>query len=80
MKSIVKIIIAISALALTMTVRAGAPAWNVNAGDYQHTMTFTVAVKVDNHELTSTNALVAAFVNGVCRGVTHLQLDAVFSK
>ncbi|RZS92451.1 hypothetical protein [Aquimarina brevivitae] len=49
-----------------------APNWQVNENDFQYTMSFVAFLNIDGQNLEDPNDQVAAFVNGVCRGVTDL--------
>ncbi len=49
-----------------------APAWSVNENDFEYTMSLVSFLSIDGDVLDSENDMVAAFVNGECRGVTHL--------
>jgi gliding motility-associated-like protein len=49
-----------------------APNWTVKENDFQYTMTFVGALKIDGVRLDNLNDKVAAFVNGECRGVSNL--------
>ncbi|MBC8196666.1 MAG: hypothetical protein H8E60_02145 [Candidatus Marinimicrobia bacterium] len=45
------------------------PLWEVNASDYEFSMTFTAIVNSNGVEATGDNHLLSAFSNGECRGV-----------
>jgi gliding motility-associated-like protein len=63
-------IIAILGLLLgTVTLRAQAPDWTVNPGEYQYTMTIVAFLHVDNKLLVGPKDKVAAFSGGKVRGV-----------
>lgn len=76
----IKYSITIIAIALTTFVRAGVPNWTVNSSNYQYSMNYTVATKIDGQLLQSDKVKIGAFVNGVCRGVTNLQYDSDYNK
>lgn len=46
------------------------PTWSVNPSDYQYSMTIITELNVNGSYLRSTNDIIGAFSNGVCRGVT----------
>jgi len=50
------------------------PAWTVNSSNFQYSMSAIGVIKINSVESTDSTDLVAAFVNGECRGVTHPQL------
>lgn len=60
-------------LNLKLKVYQNSPAWNVNPSDYQYSMSVTGQVKIDGIFSTNTDDIVAAFVNGECRGTAKLQ-------
>ncbi|WP_157972241.1 hypothetical protein [Pleomorphovibrio marinus] len=60
------------ALFLTTTSYGQQPDWEVAEHDYEHTMSLVAFVNVDGRTLTSDQDRVAAFVDGVCRGVSKL--------
>lgn len=49
------------------------PNWSVNQNDYEYNMTFVAFLNVDGQDLKSKDDKVAAFVDGVCRGVCNLK-------
>tara|TARA_R110002049_G_scaffold307628_1_gene508687 strand:+ start:15578 stop:16498 length:921 start_codon:yes stop_codon:yes gene_type:complete len=49
-----------------------APTWSVNENDFEHTMSFVAFLNIEGITLSSPNDIVAAFVNGECRGVANL--------
>ena len=51
---------------------AQAPDWSVNENEFEYTMSFVAFLNVDGTNLSSTNDMVGAFVNGVSRGTTNL--------
>lgn len=56
----------------------GRPNWSVNPNDYQFNMTVVAALKINGTESRDTNDMIAAFVDGVCRGVAQPQfIDAL---
>ena len=52
------------------------PNWSVNQNDYEYNMTFVAFLNVDSQDLNSESDKVAAFVDGVCRGVCNLKYNA----
>ena len=56
------------------------PNWQVNENDFQYTMSFVAFLNLDGQDLNDTEDQVAAFVNGVCRGVTNLTYVASENK
>ncbi len=48
------------------------PDWKVVEQDFEHTMSLVAFVNVDGRTLTGEGDIVAAFVNGECRGVSKL--------
>lgn len=53
-------------------VRAQAPPeWTVNPAEYEHFMTVTAELIIDGEVETDSNTVVAAFMNGECRGVAQ---------
>jgi hypothetical protein len=49
------------------------PVWEVDPSDYQYSMSLVGYVKVDGVISTNPDDRVGAFVNGVCRGIAHLE-------
>ena len=83
MKDTIKYISLLTALFFHWGLTASAqPAWNVNSGDYTYSMTITGKVTTDGYYSTDENDMVAAFIDGECRGVAHIKyenaLDACF--
>lgn len=60
-------------LHLHLKVSAPEPDWNVDPEDYQYSMNLTGVVSIEGIESTDTEDMVGAFVDGQCRGVTHLK-------
>lgn len=54
-------------------IQAQDPNWNVNAANYQYSMTFTTFLNVNGSTLKSSGDKVAAFVNGEIRGVSNVE-------
>jgi hypothetical protein len=59
----------------TITVVSGdaQPNWELNPQDYEFSMTITGKVTTDGYFSVNENDLVAAFVDGKCRGITNLK-------
>lgn len=55
----------------TQAAHAQAPAWSVNPGSYQYTMSIVAFLNVDGNSLESENDMVAAFVGDEVRGVAN---------
>lgn len=51
---------------------AQSPNWTVDENKFQYTMSFVSFLSVNGNTLANTNDKIAAFVNGICRGVTNL--------
>jgi hypothetical protein len=51
--------------------------WTVNEADFEFLMTFTGFVNLNGVRLTATNDMVGAFINGECRGFTHIAQNSV---
>lgn len=49
-----------------------APNWNVTESNFEHSMSLVSFLNVNGKTLGNTNDMIAAFVNGECRGVTKL--------
>ena len=56
-------------LRIVMKVRGEQPAWAVNPNDYENTMSVVGQIYVDGVLLGNTESLLAAFMDGECRGV-----------
>jgi len=65
-------------LQVDVTVKAQAPNWKVTPGNYQYTMNVFGKLQIDGVIATNENTLVAAFVDGECRGVTSLKYLSTF--
>lgn len=57
---------------LAVTAYGQAPDWEVAENEYEHTMSLVAFLNVEGVTLAGENDRVAAFVNGVCRGVSKL--------
>lgn len=57
---------------LTVTAQ---PNWELNPQDYEFSMTITGKVTTDGYFSVNENDLVAAFVDGKCRGITNLKRE-----
>lgn len=60
-------------LQVDVNIKAKAPSWNVDASKYQYMMNVFGKVSINGVIATNENTLLAAFVNGECRGVTSLK-------
>ncbi len=60
-------------LQLSVTVNAQSPNWTVIPGSFQYSMSVFGKVQIAGVVATNTNDIVAAFVNGQCRGVATLK-------
>lgn len=58
-------------LTVNVTVTGDVPAWNVRANDYEMPMSMISVLKMPGSTADDSNDLVAAFIDGVCRGVAH---------
>jgi len=65
-------------LQVDVTVKAQTPSWKVTPGNYQYTMNVFGKLQIDGVIATNENDMVAAFVNGECRGVTTLKYLSTF--
>lgn len=64
------LLILILLLVVSINGYSSTPGWSVNSADYSNSMNMTAVIKLDHIESTDPNDMVAAFVNGECRGVT----------
>lgn len=60
-------------LQVDVNIKAKAPSWTVDASKYQYMMNVFGKLSIDGVIATNENTLLAAFVNGECRGVTSLK-------
>ena len=56
------------------------PNWKVNPQDYEFSMTITGKVTTDGYFSVNENDLVAAFVNGKCRGIANLKHEKFINE
>jgi gliding motility-associated-like protein len=63
------IILLIFAMYSLFSVKASDPGWSVNPAEYKGNMTITGVININGSESADTHDLVAAFLNGNCRGV-----------
>ena len=65
-----------AALILTCLISLGlsaqAPSWQVNENEFEYTMTMVAYLNVNATTLSNTDDMLAAFVDGECRGVANL--------
>lgn len=72
MKFTILTLVSFFVLILTLfKVQAAVPTWQVNASAYEFSMTVTAVLNTEGRISTNENDLVAAFINGECRGVAH---------
>lgn len=60
-------------LVIKLKVSAPEPSWNVDAGKYQNSMSIIGMLKIGNVISTNPDNILAAFMNGECRGKAKLQ-------
>ncbi len=65
-------------LNISLNVSAPAPDWEVNPENYQYSMSVIGQLKIDGKLSTNPDDLVAAFVDGECRGVTNSEYIAEY--
>jgi len=65
-------------LQVEVTVKAQAPNWTVDASKYQYMMNVFGKLSINGVIATNENTMLAAFVNGECRGVTSLKYLSSF--
>ena len=58
-------------LTVNVNVTGDVPTWNVRANDYEMPMSLISVLKMPESTADDANDLVAAFIDGVCRGVAH---------
>jgi len=74
-----KIILAVF-LACIGTATFAQPDWSVNPNEYMYSMTITGKLKLNGEFSVNQNDLIAAFINGECRGVTNLKYQPVLDE
>lgn len=67
-------------LNLNIIVFKSAPDWFVNSGDFQYSMNVIGELKIDGEFSTNSSDLLAAFVNGECRGVAQNKYVSEYDK
>jgi hypothetical protein len=70
------ILITISLIAGCAMCSVAQPAWEVNPCAFEFSMTITGKITTDGTFSENVNDRVAAFVNGICRGVTHVSFES----
>lgn len=60
-----------SPLAVNVKVNGNAPAWEVDASKYESSMNVVGKLIIEDIPTSDTDDIVAAFINGECRGVAH---------
>jgi hypothetical protein len=74
MKKLIRNSILIAGIMVSAFVNALAqPAWTVNPNDYVYSMTITGKITTDGYLSTDPNDMIAAFIDGECRGVTNVK-------
>lgn len=71
-----KIILAVLFFGFGITAFAQ-PGWDVNPNQYAYSMTVTGKVSIENRISNNEGDIVAAFINGECRGVSNVKYQAV---
>ncbi|MDA3891981.1 MAG: T9SS type A sorting domain-containing protein [Salinivirgaceae bacterium] len=64
----------------TLAAFANPEGWSVNSSEFEYSLTITGVVKINNSELSAENDIVAAFVNGECRGVANATYVDAYQK
>lgn len=59
---------------------AAPPNWNINPNDFEHSMTLTAIVLVDEAESANENDIVACFTGDECRGVAYLMYSNLVNR
>ncbi len=75
--TILFLIFAFSILAITSVAQ---PDWSVNPNQYVYSMTITGKVSIDNKLSENPDDMVAAFINGECRGVANVKYQSVLDE
>ena len=60
-----------SALAVDVRVKGNAPEWSVDASKYESSMNVVAKLVIEDIPTSDTDDIVAAFIDGECRGVAH---------
>ena len=68
---------AFSILAITSVAQ---PNWSVNPSQFAYSMTITGKVSIDNKLSENPGDIVAAFINGECRGVANIKYQSVLDE
>ena len=74
--------ILISVFWVTVSVESSSaqPNWRINPQDYEFSMTITGKVTINGYFSVNENDLVAAFVDGECRGITNLKYETFMNE
>ena len=67
-------------LTLNITVTGNVPDWAVNPHDFENSMNVICVVKKDDVPLTDPDDLLAAFIGDECRGLAHLEYNAIYGN
>lgn len=67
-------------LTLSITVTGNVPDWAVNPHDFENSMNVICVVKKDDVPLTDPDDLLAAFIGDECRGLAHLEYNAIYGN
>jgi hypothetical protein len=67
-------------LQINLKVRGVVPTWTVNPANYQYQMNVFGELKIDGIIATNPESKIAAFCNGVVRGVANLQYVAAYDR
>jgi hypothetical protein len=63
-------------LSVNLTVKGKQPGWSVDPGDFKYNMAVYGKIRMNNIFSNDSSALLAAFMNGKCVGVTHNTYNA----
>ena len=66
--------------ALSGIVANAQPTWNVNANNFVYSMTITGQVTTDGYVSEDENDILAAFIDGECRGLTNVDYQGAIDK
>ena len=67
-------------LTLNIKVTGNVPDWAVNPHDYENSMNVICVVKKDDVPLADPDDLLAAFIGDECRGLAHLEYNAIYGN
>lgn len=80
MKKLKLHLIAVFLILICSTVYAQGPSWNVNPNQYIYSMTLTGKVTIDGAASIDENDIVAAFIDGECRGVANVTYQEILDE